>query len=407
MHRPIDTRNNTPPHAYLDPWALPVSERIRLLRKGTHRVAYFYHLADNSTFRYRVYNPCQVINELSQDVSASYFFIADSLHFDTIASLADQLVICRTPYCREVNNIVARFKAAGKRVSFDIDDLVFDPRHAQLVADTIGQDIETEEHLNAWYGYVARQYTTMQLCDDYVTTNEFLAEQIRSFTGRPTRVLRNFMNREQLEYSQKVHGHRSHEAGSSETFRVGYFSGSPSHAQDFAVASSALLKLMTQDERIELVIAGYIEPPGDSKELRHRIHKIPFTDFINLQRELSNVDLNIVPLQYNTFTNCKSELKYFEAAAVGTPSAASPIYSYAHSIRHAETGFLIRSHEWETALADIIRDRDRLSQISRAARKDALQSYNWENMLADTLDSLGCHAEVLLGDRCDRQQDKA
>jgi glycosyltransferase involved in cell wall biosynthesis len=384
--RPV---NKTPPFQYQDPWNLSLTQRLAKLGTGKRKIAYFYHRADNSTFRYRIYNSCQVLNSLSRDISASFFFIADAVSFDAIATCADQLVICRTPYCREANNLISRFKALGKRVTFDIDDLVFNPNHAQLVASTIGHPLETEDQLNSWYGYVGRQYTTMQLCDDFVTTNEFLADQIRDFTGRPTRVLRNFMNREQIDYSAHVIDNKPAPSGHHEVFRIGYFSGSPSHAHDFELAAPAILRIMREDPTVELTIAGYIDPPGADKSLSSRIHKIPFTDFVNLQREISHVDLNIVPLQYNTFTNCKSELKYFEAAAVGVPTAASPIYSYSNCIRHGENGYLVKAHEWESTLRQIIEGRSELASISERARQHSQQQYSWENMLPETIQSLG------------------
>ena len=53
-----------------------------------------------------------------------------------------------------------------------------------------------------------------------------------------------------------------------------------------------------------------------------------------------------MPLQYNAFTNCKSELKYFEAAVVGTQTIASPMFTYARAIRHGENGYLAQAHQW-------------------------------------------------------------
>ncbi|MGA9407758.1 MAG: hypothetical protein WBW71_11565, partial [Bacteroidota bacterium] len=40
---------------------------------------------------------------------------------------------------------------------------------------------------------------------------------------------------------------------------------------------------------------------------RSRIHYFQFSDFINLQRLIGSVDFNLVPLQHNAFTQCKSE----------------------------------------------------------------------------------------------------
>ena len=66
-----------PPVPYADPWDVPLQERLRTLASGRRRVAYFYERADNSTFRYRIYNMAQVLNDDSGDVSASWFFLAD------------------------------------------------------------------------------------------------------------------------------------------------------------------------------------------------------------------------------------------------------------------------------------------------------------------------------------------
>ena len=59
-----------------------------------------------------------------------------------------------------------------------------------------------------------------------------------------------------------------------------------------------------------------------------RIEVCPLQDFVNLQRLIGEVEINIVPLQDNAFTNCKSELKYFEAAIVETVTVATPTYTF-------------------------------------------------------------------------------
>ena len=66
-----------PAVVYTDPWVLPLTERLRMLAAGRTRVAYFYERADNSTFRYRIYNMVQVINSANLGISASYFFLDD------------------------------------------------------------------------------------------------------------------------------------------------------------------------------------------------------------------------------------------------------------------------------------------------------------------------------------------
>ena len=72
----------------------------------------------------------------------------------------------------------------------------------------------------------------------------------------------------------------------------------------------------------------------------------PFQTFTDLQVEQAKVDLNIVPLVNNQFSNCKSELKYFETAIVGTITCATPTYTYRQAITHGDNGYLCEAGEW-------------------------------------------------------------
>jgi glycosyltransferase involved in cell wall biosynthesis len=106
---------------------------------------------------------------------------------------------------------------------------------------------------------------------------------------------------------------------------------------------------------------------------------VPFQDFINLQSVIGSTEINIAPLQDNAFTNCKSELKYFEAAAVGTVTVASPTYTFARTIDHGSNGYLANSYEWFDELQEVIESIDQLKALSRRAREYARDKYGWFN----------------------------
>ena len=76
-----------PAVTYSDPWNLKFAERLRQLAVGRRRVAYFYERADNSTFRYRIYNMVQVLNSRADEVSAAYFFLDDLAQQEQIAGI--------------------------------------------------------------------------------------------------------------------------------------------------------------------------------------------------------------------------------------------------------------------------------------------------------------------------------
>ena len=372
-----------PPRPYADPWLQPLHERLRTLAKGgseTHRVAYFYEEPNNSTFRYRAYNMVQVLNESSsQGFAASYFFLKDLARMDEIADLADVLVVCRSRYELHMNQLITKFKARGKKVLFDVDDLVFDPSCVHLIMNTLGQDTENQALWDYWFAYTSRMEQALRMCDGAITTNEFLAQRISSQTGLVARVVPNFMNFEQIEISNRIFENKV--AKNFETvgpLTFGYFSGSPSHQLDFAIVEEALCMLMDSHPELKLIVAGYIETGERSAPFAKRIHYEPFQDYVNLQRLIAGVDFNLMPLQSNVFTNCKSELKYFEAAAVGTLSIASPSFTYERAIQDGMNGRLAKAHEWGRVMQEAILNRSNYAKMAQVAWEDIQAKYTWK-----------------------------
>jgi glycosyltransferase involved in cell wall biosynthesis len=247
--------------AYADPWHRPIGERLRGLARGRQRVAYFYEQADNSTFRYRVYNMVRALNAVDDGVSAGYFFHDDLGDLDLIADTADRLVICRTRYDDRVGRLIAAFRRRGKPVLFDIDDLVFDHRLTPLLVQTLDLDTRDPRVWDDWFAYTSRLGTTLLQCDAAITTTAPLAEAMAAFTGKPVAVVPNFLNPEQLEISDRLYEHvRQQPLGQDGLVHLGYFSGSPSHNRDFALVRRALAALLADDPGLGVVVVGYMEP---------------------------------------------------------------------------------------------------------------------------------------------------
>ena len=192
----------------------------------------------------------------------------------------------------------------------------------------------------------------MRLCDGVITTNAFLAEKIRDFSGLPTWTVPNFLNRAQIELSSQIRAAKQQSEWARDSqIDIGYFSGTPTHARDFALIESALVTLLESNPAVRLRIVGF--PPQSEllAPLAHRIETLPLQDFLNLQRMIGAVEINVVPLQDNEFTNCKSELKYFEAAIVGTVTIATPTFTYRQAIDDGRNGYLATAQQWAEILA--------------------------------------------------------
>ena len=379
-----------PAVAYRDPWLQPLSARLAMLNRRAVRAAYFYEEPNNSTFRYRAYNMAQVLNEASRgNASASYFFLSDWDRFDEIADAADVLVICRSRYCHRINALITKFRARRKRVLFDVDDLVFDTDYTHLVVETLGLDVAQTRLWDDWFAMTARMGRTLRMCDGAITTNHFLAENIANYSGLPVSVVPNFMNKEQLAVADKLYESKAR-SGFAGNGRVclGYFSGSPSHRLDYAIVEPALAEVLDQRSNIEVMVVGYIDHGARLKSFADRIHRQPFQDYVNLQRLLGSVEFNLMPLQSNAFTDCKSELKYFEAASVGTLSIASPSYTYRRAICDGTNGYLAKAYEWTETILRAVDNWSAYQGMASVARSDAIQKFGWLSQTDSILSAL-------------------
>ncbi|MDN3563398.1 glycosyltransferase [Paeniroseomonas aquatica] len=360
---------------YRDPWMQSFDTRLLQLARGHPRVAYFYEAPDTSTFRYRVFNMIEALAECRPDIGAAWFCSADLEHMETILDRCDTLVICRMRYSLGLARLIAAARSRGRRVLFDVDDLIFDARFTHLVLETLDQEV-TDAAFDFWYGYIGRVGGTMRLCDGVILTNEYLAARATEFCGLPTSVVPNFLNGRQRQASADIlERKRASGFRRDRDVTIGYFSGTPTHNRDFALAADSLAELMLRDSRIRLRLVGFMEARGRLAALGDRIERFPLQDFLNLQRLIGQVELNIVPLQDNTFTNCKSELKVFEAAVVGTISVASPSFTLRRAVVEGETGYLAPAQSWDAALERALARLDDYPTMAEAAAEAADRQY--------------------------------
>jgi glycosyltransferase involved in cell wall biosynthesis len=287
------------PVAYKAPWTLGFDARIAALTARRRRIAYYYEHPDTSTFRYRVLNMVQALAAAPQGkTSGGWFHIGDLDRMDQFVDRADALVLCRTRYAPAIGRMVMRAKARGIPVLFDVDDLVFNPDYVHLVLDTLDQQIN-HEALETWFAKFARLGVTLRLCDRAIATNPFLAQQIEAFAPHiRTRVLPNFLNRQQQALSYVLfEAKRKSDFRSDRHIHIGYFSGTPTHNRDFAVAVPALARVLDDNPRVTLRIVGFLEPMESLARHHERIEIHQLQDFLNLQRLIAETEINIAPLQ--------------------------------------------------------------------------------------------------------------
>ncbi|WP_062017364.1 glycosyltransferase [Aureimonas sp. AU4] len=375
-----------PPVHHVEPWGEPFERRLAALRGGRPRIAYFYESPDNSTFRYRVFNMIEAIGREWPDASAAYFSLADGAGLARVAETADILVICRARYSALIGDLVARIRRRGARVLFDVDDLVFDTRYVELMLHTLAQPVN-EGAWDWWFAYTSRIGRTLALCDGAITTNEYLADRIRDVAPVDVRVVPNFMNPAQIAHSREImDAKRRSGFRRDHALHIGYFSGSPTHVHDFAVATASLADILRRYPEVRLRMVGYLEVPPVLEPFAERLDRHAFTDYVNLQGLVGATEINIAPLQDNRFTNCKSELKFFEASAVGTVTCASPTYTFEKAVQPGENGYLAAAHRWSEVLGEIVDDLldggRRYREVAERTFEEATAHYSGPGQIA-------------------------
>ncbi len=362
------------------PWDIDFSHRKNVILRSAQqkkRVAMFlYERADTSTFRYRCYNIYEALLQ-SKIWSASYFFLSELSSIENLLSYVDLLIVSRARWTIPLENFIVLAKMRDIRIIFDVDDCVFDISQLKTLTNTLAVQIDNEAAYDFWHASISRIHHTGSLASAATATNAYLGNMLTKTYSYPAYIIPNFLNNAQLSVSNYLVNIKKN-IRTEPQFVIGYFSGTPSHVNDFVVVYPEIKKLLEKYSNIVLLVVGFMDFPGDAQALieQKKIIFNPLVDFLELQRLIAQVDVNIVPLLNNTFTNCKSELKFFEAAIVNTITVATPIYSYSHCIRDGENGFLCKPGEWYTTIEKIYLNKVNVEEIRNVAHRDAIYHYS-------------------------------
>lgn len=257
----------------------------------------------------------------------------------------------------------------GLAISYDIDDPIFD--------ESIYGSNENLEHLESGEREQlllrCRQYlAAMRACDNIIVSTPGLKALAEAKCGKPTFLWRNAIDAETMQaakLAEDARSKRERDAG----IVVGYASGSRAHGADFVAAEEAVAALLEKDPDVRLVIAGMHEPSAKLVSFGDRVTFAPFTDYETYIATVAGFDLNLVPLVQDGFNDCKSAIRFLDAAVVGVPSIASNTGDFVNVIEHGKTGFIADGGEsWLPLLECLAGDPALRLKTGQAARQFAL-----------------------------------
>ena len=324
---------------------------------------------DGFCHRYQVLHRAAQLAALGATATVRHF--ADPRLPDELAA-HDLLFLYRVPETARVRTILAAAGDLGIPRIASIDDLVFvdDPRC-----------LPDLEHLTAaerdeWRAGVRRYRATIARCDAFVAPTEPLV-RIADGLGWRAHLHRNSVSPAELELGRRARAAAAPARAARSAPVLGYFSGTPSHDEDFASIARALRDVLLAEPSARLLITGPLALPPELDDLADRVERRALVPWDALPALVASVDVSLAPLlAERPFAAAKGEIKYLEAAAVGVPTVATATAAYRHAIHDGENGFLASTQdEWRRALGALLADPALRQRLGTAAASDVVRRY--------------------------------
>lgn len=285
----------------------------------------------------------------------------------SMAQNASHIIIYRSPISPELLRLCHLAKEYGKPVFFDIDDLVFDTVYTDQLSYTQGLNSVEKGNYDAGvrnYGYM------LENCDGAITSTNQLQEELYKYQSKVL-LNRNLASDDLIAISSQYIKDYSQ---TSDIVKIGYFSGSISHNENFELIKPAIKQLLKKYSNVQLHIVGILDIPEDMKPFENQIVTHDYVDWDKLPALISEVDINLAPLVDSIFNRAKSEIKWIEAALVKVPTVASRIGAFSDMVVDGETGLLATDKQWFDKLETLVLSPELRQKIAEAAYRTVLEN---------------------------------
>ncbi len=292
----------------------------------------------------------------------------------SIETHIDLLWIWRLPLDAELPPLLNALRTRGTRIHYDVDDLMINPALAKTkLIDGIRSMGLEEDDVRKFY---QKHHEMLMFADHASSPTQVLTSQML-FINPQVRTVPNTFTSGDLIKSRKARLSKKSEG----LFRMGYASGSRTHQKDFEGILPAVCEILRQYPDSRLVVYPQtllLNEYPDLAPFEAQIEKREMVPVEELVYEYAHYDVNLCPLETgNIFCECKSQLKFFEAALCKTPTVASPTDPFAKYIHHGENGFLANTpEEWTACLQTLAADPQFRSAMGERAYRSVLWAFS-------------------------------
>lgn len=332
-------------------------------------------IANEALEQCRLYRVEQKVEQLLAAGCEVVKFNADRELGDFLAAidLFDVAIFYRVPAFPEMIRAIREANRAGLATVYEIDDLIFDAASYPPPMSEYGGLVTQAEHNELAMGVPLFAHA-MQMCDYALTSTPALADAMAPLV----RSRRCFVHRNAIGARHRRAIASPGPARADGMITILYGSGTKAHKEDFTeFLEPALIKVARRHPNVRIALVGYRSVGPELAQLGDRLILIdPIAEVRTYWKVLADADINLAVLKPSRVADCKSEIKWLEAAMLGIPSVVSATRTYEEIIDQGETGFLCRTAaDWDESLERLVTDEALRRTVGNAARTVALRDY--------------------------------
>ena len=322
---------------------------------------------------YRAFNYAEELN--LHGIKTSVAMTGDPF-LSRYATRCKLFIFQRTLITTKLSKFIEQIKAQKKEIIFETDDLVFDAKFIQAT-DLYRNQLNEAEKIQYQKG-IGEELVKDAYVKVCTTSTTYLARILEGY-GKKVFVVTNKFSNHELSVTQNILDNIPKEKDTA--VRLGYFSGTASHNQDFATIVPALMQVLEKYQNVKLFLAGPLEVENNLNKFKDRIITLPFVSRDKYYKNIWKVDIALAPLVIaDQFCESKSAIKFSEAGILKIPTVAVKNQTFSESIQDGVDGFLAGdTAEWVEKLGKLIENPELRKNMGEKAREKVLARYTNKN----------------------------
>ena len=354
--------------------------------KGRERVLMICEASIPQCLKYRVRQRQESLSLLG--VSSSWLPWQDQQGCLNALQCHSAVIFYRTPLLPGVERLVQEARRLKLPISWEVDDLIFDT--AEIRANPSLQDLDRHMFQGLLKGAGLYRHA-LEMADRGIASTAALAEAMAEVKRLSVDVIHNGLDRETLKIAEELSLRQQDcdsEIDSKVTVcRIVYGSGTNTHNHDVLEATEALLALLHDRPNVRLRIIGELKLPVGFQAVCSQIERFQARDYRSYLALLAECQINLAPLSANRFNDCKSNIKWLEAAAIGIPTVCSPRAEFMDAVVDGVNGLVCTTtQEWRTGLEMLVDEPKLRQNMGAAARQTAHTRYGPEALALREVD---------------------